>query len=282
MRSKNDIAAALQVYELVGFVAEIKAHEDRGSHMVSFINVTLSSPLRHDGDASWHLFNDFLVAPVSKDEALNFAPKWKMPSVVFFQLKSEKNVVDNAWQDHIQTWILYADFAYMGKARKEETTVRLSQDEEPCKGTIVSLDAEFVSLQKEETEVKADGTKSMVRPERNGLARVSVLRGRGLNEGVPFLDDYINIKEPVLNYLTEFSGIYPGDLDPNRSKHAVVSLKVAYKRLWILLNLGCIFVGHGLLKDFRIISRSCRTVCVVHRTDLRRYTRSQGTGSGYG
>ena len=33
-----------------------------------------------------------------------------------------------------------------------------------------------------------------------------------------------------------------------------VSLKVTYKKLWLLLNLGCIFIGHGLYSDFRQIN----------------------------
>jgi hypothetical protein len=46
-----------------------------------------------------------------------------------------------------------------------------------------------------------------------------------------------------------------GDLDPNISKHTLVPLKVAYKRLRVLVDMGCIFVGHGLKQDFRIISK---------------------------
>jgi hypothetical protein len=40
------------------------------------------------------------------------------------------------------------------------------------------------------------------------------------------------------------------------SSHTLVPLKVAYKKLRLLIDLGCIFVGHGLSKDFRIISEA--------------------------
>lgn len=214
--------------------------------------VSLSSENRAEGESSWHLFNDFLVRPVTREEALDFTPKWKVPSVLCFQLKSDhSSAVDNSWKHNIDTSLLYQDFQYQ---RRAEHTVLLREDEAPRKGTLVALDAEFVSLQKEENEVKADGNKVIVRPSRLGLARVSVLRGEGELEGVPFVDDYIATREPVVDFLTEYSGIHPGDLDPLLSHRPLVSLKVAYKRMWILLNLGCTFIGHGLLKDFRIIS----------------------------
>lgn len=96
------------------------------------------------------------------------------------------------------------------------------------------------------------------------LARVSVLRGdKGPLEYVPFIDDYIATSEPVVDYLTEYSGIQPGDLDPGLSKHTLVPLKVAYKRLRVLVDMGCIFVGHGLRQDFRIISK-----CVSSSQDV--------------
>jgi PAB-dependent poly(A)-specific ribonuclease subunit 2 len=58
-----------------------------------------------------------------------------------------------------------------------------------------------------EEEIRSDGTTEVLRPARFGLARVSVLRGDGPKEGVPFIDDHIHTSEVVVNYLTEFSGI---------------------------------------------------------------------------
>lgn len=74
-------------------------------------------------------------------------------------------------------------------------------------GKFIAIDAEFVALTKEESEIHSDGTRSIVRPSRLGLARVSVLRGEGPEEAVPFIDDYVVTSEPIIDYLTEFSGI---------------------------------------------------------------------------
>ena len=126
--------------------------------------------------------------------------------------------------------------------------------EAPRAGTHVAIDSEFVALQQEEIEIKADGDREVIRPTRLGLARVSVLRGSGPDEGVPFINDYITINEPVVDYLTKYSGLSEGDLDTRTSSHVLIPLKHVYKKLWLLLNLGCIFVGHGLLSDFRTIN----------------------------
>lgn len=40
-----------------------------------------------------------------------------------------------------------------------------------------------------------------------------------------------------------------------QSPYTLTPLKVVYKKLRILVDRGCIFIGHGLSKDFRIISK---------------------------
>ncbi|CAG8771188.1 4741_t:CDS:2, partial [Acaulospora morrowiae] len=113
--------------------------------------------------------------------------------------------------------------------RHRDTNIRsahlLTPEELPQPGTLVAIDAEFVALNQEETEIRSDGTKSVIRPRRLSLARVSVLRGEGARENLPFIDDYIAASEPVVDYLTEFSGIQAGDLDQQSSKHTLVPLK---------------------------------------------------------
>ncbi|EQB55485.1 hypothetical protein CGLO_04591 [Colletotrichum gloeosporioides Cg-14] len=116
--------------------------------------------------------------------------------------------------------------------------------------------------------MNSDGERETIRPIVYALARASVVRGQGEDEGVPFIDDYISIREPIVDYLTSYSGITHEDLDPRVSKHNLVSLKVAYKKLWILLNLGCKFLGHGLKQDFRVINIHIPKSQVVDTIDL--------------
>ena len=136
-------------------------------------------------------------------------------------------------------------------------------------GTVLGIDAEFVSLApavKEPNPEVPDGPEIVVQAARLGLARVSVVRGgvRSVKDGssgtssapstnlVPVIDDYIRAVEPVHDYLTRFSGLVPGDLDPALSKHHIVELKHAYLKLRYLVDAGCVFVGHGLKQDFKV------------------------------
>ncbi|CAD6575124.1 MAG: poly(A)-specific ribonuclease [Cyphobasidiales sp. Tagirdzhanova-0007] len=239
---------SLVIYELQAIVAQIQADDDP-AHLVSLIKIPVA-----EGDVpGWHLFNDFLVRPISEDEALSFPGTWKIPAILYYQrIDSGEMINFRALEVPPDNTILTKDVT-ISKPTPSSHRV-LSKEELPRKGTLVSIDAEFVSLQQEEVEYRSDGTRSLIRPSRMTLARVSVLRGEGLDTGVPFIDDYIQVTEPIVNYLTEFSGILPGDLDANKSIHTLVPAKVAYRKLRLLVDRGCIFIGHGLNKDFRIIN----------------------------
>lgn len=243
----------IMVYELIGVVADINSGEHQKPHLVATINTAPSSREPH-ADDKWHLFNDFLVRPIPKEEALRFEPSWKLPSVLNYQLKAARNKIDDSWKQSLDTSILYRWWS--SNPTPPETQFKLLEAtvEAPRPGYHVAIDAEFIRLQAEEIEMKADGTRQTIRPDRKGLARVSVCRGSGEHAGLPFIDDYIAVTEQVVDYLTEWSGISPGDLNRETSPYAPVSLKHAYKKLWLLLNLGCIFVGHSLANDFRTIN----------------------------
>lgn len=252
LRNKNH---GIVVYELVGFVAEIDTTDRQQPHLVSLINVDISSrqptvSVQSKIFKNWHLFNDFLVSPVDSRDAMSFSRNWKLPCVLTYQVKSAHGDIDDSWKRNLNMTLLHEPFSQNGLSATSECET-LSPGELPTTGTPIALDTEFVELEKAEIDVKADGSQETIRPAKSGLARVSVLRGSGPKEGKPFIDDYITIYDTIVDYKTQYSGIHPGDLDPRVSEHNLVALKVAYKKLWLLLNLGCVFVGHGLASDFR-------------------------------
>ncbi|KNZ47967.1 hypothetical protein VP01_5g4 [Puccinia sorghi] len=251
---------------------------------------------------AWYLFNDFLVKKISQEEALSFPACWKVPCVLYYVRKDYEEVLDFGIlpsntvdksillnEMNLSKYFLTLSSIMLAECFDECRDVNkirhevLTEDELPKKGDLVAIDAEFVSLQqvsfshtptrertmsKEEVDYKSDGTRLVRRPSQMTLARVSVLRGEGSKTGVPFIDDHIQTFEPIADYLTEFSGIRPGDLDLNASPHTLVPLKVAYKKLRLLVDLGCIFIGHGLSKDFRIINIHVPPSQIIDTVDL--------------
>ncbi|ORX33274.1 ubiquitin carboxyl-terminal hydrolase-domain-containing protein [Kockovaella imperatae] len=241
----GDITVSLDedgdVYNVTSLVAHIQT--EGSSHLVAFAKIS----------GEWFVFNDFLVQPVPPEEVFTFEP-WKIPAVIFLQRRDLKVDVD-ALPTQLGPNALLEDVSIAFNRRRNLIKHKILDPEEmPPRGSLVSIDAEFVALQQEEMEFRSDGTKNILKPSHMSLARVSVLRGEGRDEGIPFIDDYIHTSETVVDYLTEFSGIKSGDLDPNNSPHTLVPLKVAYKKLRLLVDLGCIFIGHGLSKDFRTIN----------------------------
>lgn len=271
------------IYELLGLVVEIQTNAQTDSAPASASSAAPGSrPSRNPVDThlitfvkiegQWHLFNDFLVKPVSEAEALEVT-SWKTPVVLLYQRKEEEAPPFdyNAWINSLDTSILYRDHFAAGfrAGFKREYELLDPTTEAPEPGTLVAMDTEFVLLQHEETEIISDGTKSLVRPKEVTLARVSVVRGTGPKQGVPFIDDFIATSETIVDYLTEYSGVEQGDLDPwTSTRGSLVTQQTSYKRLWLLLNLGCVFVGHGLDNDFRTIGIHVPSAQVVDTLGL--------------
>ncbi|KAK0458455.1 ubiquitin carboxyl-terminal hydrolase-domain-containing protein [Desarmillaria tabescens] len=246
------------VYELRAIIVQVIT-EDEHSHLVALVKV----PEAEQGlDSPWYLFNDFVVRNVSEEEALSFPNKWKVPAVLHFEREDMRDAIDFS----------ELPFTSDDSILSRDTSISINRDsnlikheclryeELPRPGTLVAIDAEFVSMQQEETEYRSDGTKKVIRPARLSLARVS--------QGVPFIDDHIHTSEVIVDYLTEFSGIRFGDLDLLRSPYTLTPLKVVYKKLRLLVDRGCIFIGHGLSKDFRIINIFVPPDQVIDTVDL--------------
>jgi PAB-dependent poly(A)-specific ribonuclease subunit 2 len=231
------------------------------------INVSVSDPNPPKRE-NWHLFNDFMVRPVPPQEALHFDARWKLPSVITYQAVTASHHIDGSWKDRLDTNILYRSMTQPAFTPTYQFRSLSPLDRLPDSTTHCAIDAEFVRLLREEIDMDADGKRAITRPARSGLARVSVLRGDPPDEELPFIDDYIAIDEPVDDYLTQYSGLHPGDLTLGISRFTLVSLKEVYKKLWMLLNLGCKFIGHGLTSDFRTINMHVPESQVIDTQDL--------------
>ncbi|KAI2772765.1 PAB-dependent poly(A)-specific ribonuclease subunit PAN2 [Daldinia loculata] len=258
----------IAVYSLTGLAVNIEGGQQQRSHLVAMVNIAHSAPTA-PGQSQWYLFNDFHVKPIPPQEALTFNTSWKTPSVITYQIKSANNQLDSSWKQNLDSRLLYLD---LQADRADKTYRTLDRQTEPAgPDTIVAIDTEFVKISQPEVEMHSDGDSKIIRPTVHALARNSIVRGSGMDEGVPFIDDYITIKEKVVDYLTSYSGITPEDLDITMAQqrgHNLVPLKIAYKKIWILLNLGCKFLGHGLKQDFRVINIHVPKAQVIDTSDL--------------
>ena len=150
----------------------------------------------------------------------------------------------------------------------------------PREGDTLAFDAEFVQVENESSVLTATGSKVVIREGRNAVGRISLLDCESEKE---IVDDHVIPREPVMDFLTRFSGITPSDLNPKTSRHHLISARSAYMKMRYLVdryvlsllfgcpinsllfsvsnpfsstpsNRGCKFVGHGLRNDFRTVS----------------------------
>lgn len=269
------------VYLLTGVVSYIydkDEAEEMGTsyegHLISHINVPKPyysnhdsiEVMRHAGNTSgglgmkWLTFNDFSISPCSVEEIYKIYDGQKSPVLLFFTNISYLEETQGKKLDDAVPVLDQEKFVQLCNAPPihainacPKTFVPLQNTEVPKKGDLFSLDAEFVAYSAPEKMILSDPD-DWGRQSRLGLGRVSLIRGSGPSSGVPCIDDYIKSVEPVYDHLTRYSGLLPGDLDIGRSKKHLTTLRKAYLKLRYLVDLGCIFVGHGLKKDFRMLN----------------------------
>uniref|UniRef100_A0A3P9AQ93 USP domain-containing protein n=1 Tax=Esox lucius TaxID=8010 RepID=A0A3P9AQ93_ESOLU len=249
-------AEGASLYDLVVTVPHI-LDARTGGNLVAHIKVGETYHVRKEGvtHQQWYLFNDFLIEPIDKAEAAQFDVNWKVPAILYYAKRNYHNKYDLRIKNPIEASVLLTEASLARKQRKSHATfIPLMVSEMPQAGDLVGLDAEFVTLNQEEAELRSDGTKSTIKPSQMSVARITCVRGQGPNEGVPFIDDYISTQEQVVDYLTQYSGIKPGDLDAKISSKHLTTLKSTYLKLRFLIDTGVRFVGHGLQKDFRVIN----------------------------
>ncbi|XP_049437216.1 PAN2-PAN3 deadenylation complex catalytic subunit PAN2 isoform X1 [Epinephelus fuscoguttatus] len=254
--SAAEEAEGVSLYDLVVTVPHI-LDARTGGNLVAHIKVGETYHQRKEGvtHQQWYLFNDFLIEPIDKTEAAQFDVSWKVPGILYYAKRNYHTKYDLRIKNPIDASVLLTEASLARKQRKSHATfIPLMVSEMPQAGDLVGLDAEFVTLNQEEAELRSDGTKSTIKPSQMSVARITCVRGQGPNEGVPFIDDYISTQEQVVDYLTQYSGIKPGDLDAKISSKHLTTLKSTYLKLRFLIDTGVRFVGHGLQKDFRVIN----------------------------
>ncbi|MDP2438645.1 MAG: exonuclease domain-containing protein, partial [archaeon] len=258
----SDTASGPNVYEMISTVSHVADPTPSGdlSHYVALVNVRSGYfPAshqygRHHSDAGWYLMNDGSLFPVSENEALSFDQPWKTPNILLYARSNLSQVVPpapfvNPITDHV--WQLpdpYADIRpaeYRAGPRSFQVPERL-----PEKGELIAIDIECVV---NSHLIPLEEVHSTFQIGHFSLARVSVIHERD-EDGMPILDDYIEAQEEVENYLTRYSGIEEGNLDPHVSEHHVLPLKYCYVKLRNLIDRGAIFVGHGLQQDLQIMN----------------------------
>ncbi|KAF7669050.1 hypothetical protein LDENG_00254550 [Lucifuga dentata] len=254
--SSAEEAEGAALYDLVVTVPHV-LDTRTGGNLVAHIKVGETYHQRKEGvtHQQWYLFNDFLIEPIDKTEAAQFDVSWKVPAILYYAKRNYHTKYDLRIKNPIDASVLLTEASLARKQRKSHATfIPLMVSEMPQAGDLVGLDAEFVTLNQEEAELRSDGTKSTIKPSQMSVARITCVRGQGPNEGVPFIDDYISTQEQVVDYLTQYSGIKPGDLDAKISSKHLTTLKSTYLKLRFLIDTGVRFVGHGLQKDFRVIN----------------------------
>ncbi|XP_054287462.1 PAN2-PAN3 deadenylation complex catalytic subunit PAN2 isoform X2 [Macrosteles quadrilineatus] len=241
-----------EVYDLCAVVCYV--HEER-KNLVGLINVGPGYHQRAAGSSNsqWYVFNDFSITPVNSQEVVWFSLDWKVPCVLYWTNHVVTPQVLPSPRLDLPVDILAAETC-LATSGRGITFTPLTTEEAPGPGDLVAMDAEFVTLNQEESELRSDGKTATVKPSHKSVARISCIRGQGLQKGVPFIDDYISTQEQVVDYLTKFSGIKPGDLDANYSSKHLTTLKSTYLKLRYLVDNGVVFVGHGLRNDFRVIN----------------------------
>jgi PAB-dependent poly(A)-specific ribonuclease subunit 2 len=261
---------------------EVKVGDDRPSTPAGAVTATAFPGTPSAGFTAannrrnWMLFNDFRIAPCLPEDVTEIYAGQKVPVLLFFTRIEELSlaaVEPPAPPTPVLTpenflSLCRAPPIQLNKTRLNRPTfVPFSPEEVPRPGQVFALDAEFVQYSPPERIVRR-GIEVEARPPRLGLGRVSVVRGQGPGFGVTCIDDYIRSVEPVYDYLTRFSGLIPGDLDPTQSRNYLTTLRRAYLKLRYLVDSGAVFVGHGLKKDFRMLNIVIPPEQVIDTVDL--------------
>ena len=231
---------------------------------------TLLAASSEEKCSEWILCNGFAVSETVVEDARAFHVPFKEPCLIMFRSMDETTTDDSISQTNISLP------THVMNARPLNTAS--SKSYKPFNfdclkaGKLLAFDAEFVSVQEEETTLLESGSKVVSRDTRHALGRISVI---DCETRQPIIDDHVLPRERVVDYLTRFSGIVAEDLDPSQTSRNLISTRSAYLKLRFLSEQGCVFVGHGLKQDFSTVNMVVRpeqildTVEIYHQPGMR-------------
>lgn len=195
-------------YNLINIVSVIQKNDEPGKdNIVSVVKVLdeikkkKETNVLNDSTNDWYLFNHFCINQIPIEEITHLDLGWKIPSIIIY-CKTDllKKFNENLKVENLINPEVFKDDRSLA-ARGHQgsiTFIPLSTFEMPSKGDIVAMDAEFVTLNQEETEIRSDGTRATIKPPQRSVGRITCIRGSGSLEGQPFIDDYIATQDQVL------------------------------------------------------------------------------------
>ncbi|KAK0417247.1 hypothetical protein QR680_012902 [Steinernema hermaphroditum] len=184
---------------------------------------------------NWVVVNDETAAKVDEHTALHLDMRWKQP-VILLYVQSEHPAVKNVIETRkaIPKEVFWHGMNLAAGSNAE--VAKINTDNIPKAGDIVGMDAEFVVLGNAKKTQQA--------------GRVSCIDAKGRI----LIDDYIRIPScDVHDYLTQFSGIVEGDLNPLTTTRYLTTQKYTYMKILYLIEQKVVFVGHGLDNDFGVL-----------------------------
>ena len=227
------------------FVADNNWDENMFEKRVEVVANALEALEGDDLQDSWVIANGYVVSDTVIEDARAFHVPFKEPCLVVYRAIDDDTKEDDlppsdVLNQAVPPEVMQTKSITDGRPPKYGADI----DSLPGKGDLIAFDAEFVSVQEEEATLTKLGSKVTLREVRHAVARISVIDCR---TGKPLIDDHVLPKEPVVDYLTRFSGIVAKDLDPKQSPHHLISTRSAYLKLrflmeryvkWIRRNIG--------------------------------------------
>jgi PAB-dependent poly(A)-specific ribonuclease subunit 2 len=226
-----------------------------------------------ESEDNWYAMNGYVVSPSSSRDARAFHQRFKEPSICLFRAEDSLDAAVASFESDFTVPPDVIRTLSLTNGAKSPHAANQKPEALPREGDLVAFDAEFVSVQEEVSTLTERGAKTTIQEPRFSIARISVLDTR--STGAILFDDHVVPREPVVDYLTRFSGIVAKDLDPKQSPHHLISTRAGYLKLRYLVERGCIFVGHGLKQDFwtsNLVVPPCQiidTVEIYHKPAQR-------------